>query len=255
MPAHPKYEGLCLNHATIHRRTYHREDDLVKELASPAGDFITQIDINHVLGKLFEALAANRVSPKRAATLAYIPPPDALPIRRQKRSQHLAHRIQGPIQTSSHQIPLRTFRRYRLPRPQPLSVADPITQILIRQSTMPLSEPAEAMFLLRRRAIFHFHYKSNVSPTYITPTNNSFLSHTYAKTGGYTPPKNVGAPTFSIFPLIFAVFLRSTRDTWERRRTDLKVGHYKSSRAARAASRDTVGKPWRNDSSVSPPSR
>jgi len=72
MPAHPSYEGLCLNHATIHRRTFHREDDLVKELASPAGDFITQIDINHVLGKLFEALAANRVSPKRAATLAYI---------------------------------------------------------------------------------------------------------------------------------------------------------------------------------------
>jgi hypothetical protein len=72
MPAHPNHEGLCLNHATIHRRTFHREDDLVKELASPAGDFITQIDINHVLGKLFEALAANRVSPKRAATLAYI---------------------------------------------------------------------------------------------------------------------------------------------------------------------------------------
>jgi hypothetical protein len=72
MPAHPGHEGLCLNHATIHRRTYHREDDLVKELASPAGDFITQIDINHVLGKLFEALAANRVSPRRAATLAYI---------------------------------------------------------------------------------------------------------------------------------------------------------------------------------------
>src|ERR1700719_2846720 len=72
MPAHPNHDGLCLNHATIHRRTFHREDDLVKELASPAGDFITQIDINHVLGKLFEALAANRVSPKRAATLAYI---------------------------------------------------------------------------------------------------------------------------------------------------------------------------------------
>ena len=72
MPAHPNHDGLCLNHATIHRRTFHREDDLVKELASPAGDFITQIDINHVLGKLFEALAANRISPRRAATLAYI---------------------------------------------------------------------------------------------------------------------------------------------------------------------------------------
>ena len=67
MPAHPKYEGLCLNHATIHRRTYHREDDLVKELASPAGDFITQIDINHVLGKLFEALAVNRLVPLTGA--------------------------------------------------------------------------------------------------------------------------------------------------------------------------------------------
>lgn len=72
MPAHPKHDGLCLNHATIHRRTFHREDDLVKELSSPAGDFITQIDINHVLGKLFEALAANRITPKRAVTLAYI---------------------------------------------------------------------------------------------------------------------------------------------------------------------------------------
>ncbi len=72
MPSHPDYKGLCRNHGTAHRRTQHREDDLLKELASPAGDFITQIDINHVLGKLFEALAANRVSPRRAATLAYI---------------------------------------------------------------------------------------------------------------------------------------------------------------------------------------
>jgi hypothetical protein len=72
MPAHPKHNGLCLNHATIHPRTFHREDDLFRELASPAGDFITQIDINHVLGKLFDALAANRVSPRRASTLAYI---------------------------------------------------------------------------------------------------------------------------------------------------------------------------------------
>jgi hypothetical protein len=72
MPAHPQHNGLCLNHATVHRRTFHREDDLLNELASPAGDFITQIDINHVLGKLFDALAANRISPRRAATLAYI---------------------------------------------------------------------------------------------------------------------------------------------------------------------------------------
>jgi len=72
MPAHPKHNGLCLNHATIHRRTLHREDDLFAELVSPNGEFLRQVNINHVLGKLFEALASNRVSPKRAATLAYI---------------------------------------------------------------------------------------------------------------------------------------------------------------------------------------
>jgi hypothetical protein len=72
MPSHPDFNGFCRSHGTNHRRTQYREDDLVNELASPAGDFITQIDINHVLGKLFEALAANRVSPRRAATLAYI---------------------------------------------------------------------------------------------------------------------------------------------------------------------------------------
>jgi hypothetical protein len=72
MPAHPKYNGLCLNHGTIHRRTMEREDDLYNEMASPSGAFLSQAEINQALGKLFEALAGNRISPRRAATLAYI---------------------------------------------------------------------------------------------------------------------------------------------------------------------------------------
>jgi hypothetical protein len=72
MPAHPKFNGLCLNHGTIHRRTSVREDDLYMELASPSGEFLSAADINRALGKLFAALAANRLSAKRAATLAYI---------------------------------------------------------------------------------------------------------------------------------------------------------------------------------------
>ncbi len=71
LPAHPKHDGLCLTHAR-RSKPEPREEDLSAELASPAGDFITQIDINHVLGKLFTALASNRVSPRRAGTLAYI---------------------------------------------------------------------------------------------------------------------------------------------------------------------------------------
>jgi hypothetical protein len=71
LPAHPKANGLCLTHAR-RSRPEPREDNLSAELHSPAGDFITQIDINHVLGRLFDALAANRVSSRRAGTLAYI---------------------------------------------------------------------------------------------------------------------------------------------------------------------------------------
>jgi len=73
LPAHPKGDGLCLVHFRhLHAKPKPREDDLSQELKSPAGDYITQIDINHVLGKLFDALAANRLSPRRASSLAYI---------------------------------------------------------------------------------------------------------------------------------------------------------------------------------------
>ena len=72
-PAHPKHDALCLAHARLlDDKPPQREDDLTAELASPGGDFITQIDINHVLGRLFDALASNRVSTRRAGTLAYI---------------------------------------------------------------------------------------------------------------------------------------------------------------------------------------
>ena len=73
MPAHPKGDGLCLHHSRhLDAKPAPREDDLSGEITSLVGDYITQIDINHVLGKLYEALAANRLSPRRASSLAYI---------------------------------------------------------------------------------------------------------------------------------------------------------------------------------------
>ena len=48
------------------------EENLSAELATPSGDFLTQIDINHVLGNLCQLLAASRISSKRASTLACI---------------------------------------------------------------------------------------------------------------------------------------------------------------------------------------
>jgi hypothetical protein len=73
-----------------------------------------------------------------------------------------------------------------------------VVSALLRSSHFPFS-------------IFYFRRKSNVSPRYTRPARNPFRSPTYAKTGGYTTPKNVGAPTFSIFPLIFCSFSSPTR--------------------------------------------
>ena len=73
LPAHPKGEGLCLTHFRyVRSKPASREDDLSAEIANADGDYLTQIDINHVLGKLLDALAANRCSPRRASSLAYI---------------------------------------------------------------------------------------------------------------------------------------------------------------------------------------
>jgi hypothetical protein len=48
---------------------------------------------------------------------------------------------------------------------------------------------------------------SFASPGYEHQSRISLVSPTYAKTRGYTPRKNVGAPTFLIFPLISRTFL------------------------------------------------
>ena len=53
--------------------------------------------------------------------------------------------------------------------------------------------------------------KSLVSSTCKILVGNSFLSPTYAKTGGGYPQKNVGAPTFLIFPLICRTFSHPRR--------------------------------------------
>jgi hypothetical protein len=40
--------------------------------ATFTGDFLTAADINHVMGKVFTALAQNRIPQRTAATLAYL---------------------------------------------------------------------------------------------------------------------------------------------------------------------------------------
>ena len=69
LPGHP---SLCIFHARAELQLL-ESDHLGTELAQTlTGDFMTATDVNHILGKLYTAFAQNRISPRNAATLAYI---------------------------------------------------------------------------------------------------------------------------------------------------------------------------------------
>jgi hypothetical protein len=63
---------LCLFHARDEMQLLESQRLGSEIAASISGDFMTATDINFVLGKLFTALAQNRIPPRNAAILAYI---------------------------------------------------------------------------------------------------------------------------------------------------------------------------------------
>jgi hypothetical protein len=72
MLRHHDHPSLCIFHARTELQLKEC-DRLGAELAaSLTGDFMTATDVNFVLGKLFTALAQNRIPPRNAHTLAYI---------------------------------------------------------------------------------------------------------------------------------------------------------------------------------------
>jgi hypothetical protein len=72
MLRHPAHPNLCPFHARSELQL--RESaDLGTELSTTiSGDFMTATDVNHVLGKLYTAVAQDRVPARNAATLAYV---------------------------------------------------------------------------------------------------------------------------------------------------------------------------------------
>jgi len=68
----PDHPSLCVFHARAERQLL-ESDRLGSELAaSLTGGFMTATDINFVLGKLFKAIAQNRIQPRIAANLAFV---------------------------------------------------------------------------------------------------------------------------------------------------------------------------------------
>ena len=62
---------FCSRHAKL-AKTQPIEQDLSAILLKQSQDFQTAQGVNFALGNLFELLAKNRISPRRAAVLAYI---------------------------------------------------------------------------------------------------------------------------------------------------------------------------------------
>ena len=63
--------GLCATHATEERQLREAES-VARELLGDTTELNTATSLNHVLGKLFALIAANRIPERNAAVLAYI---------------------------------------------------------------------------------------------------------------------------------------------------------------------------------------
>jgi hypothetical protein len=68
---HQSHASLCLVHAREEQQLL-AEEEIGQELDSISGQFRTNTDINHVLGKLFKLVAAGRIPARRAENLTYL---------------------------------------------------------------------------------------------------------------------------------------------------------------------------------------
>jgi len=66
------HPSLCVFHARAERQIIESNRLGAELAASLTGRFMTATDINFVLGKLFKAIAQNRIPPRNAANLAFV---------------------------------------------------------------------------------------------------------------------------------------------------------------------------------------
>lgn len=72
MLRHPKHPNLCPFHAYAELQLLESQRLGAEMATTLTGDYHTATDINHVLGKVFTALAQGRIPQRNAATLAYL---------------------------------------------------------------------------------------------------------------------------------------------------------------------------------------
>src|SRR5919108_166105 len=70
LPVSDPKTGLCFRHASLRLQEVD-SGDLSEELVCGIKEFHSAVDINHVLGELYKLLAANKISPRRGAVMAF----------------------------------------------------------------------------------------------------------------------------------------------------------------------------------------
>jgi hypothetical protein len=74
MPAIPSLNGYCRSHASVLKSgaPVEHNEDLLQEIGLFTEDPPTEEDVHRAMARVFRALAANRISTRRAATFGYL---------------------------------------------------------------------------------------------------------------------------------------------------------------------------------------
>jgi hypothetical protein len=112
------HPALCVFHARAERQVV-ESDRLGSELAATlTGKFMTATDINFALGKLYKAIAQNRIPPRNASNLAFVGKLLLLSLGKLKEEFRFQYDFEAWKRMSTNAIPLSN----------PLAVALPVEQ-------------------------------------------------------------------------------------------------------------------------------
>ncbi|MGB7438142.1 MAG: hypothetical protein WBR26_19910 [Candidatus Acidiferrum sp.] len=72
MPGLPAFNGYCRSHASLGRPKPPTEENLIAEILEFVNPETGHIDVHGALQQVFRAMAANKISTRRAATFGYL---------------------------------------------------------------------------------------------------------------------------------------------------------------------------------------
>jgi hypothetical protein len=152
MPRAQDHHAFCLHHSRDERQLLEAEHIGHLLAATPTGHYLTAADLNPVLGKLYTAIAQNRIPHRNAGLLAYV---SQLLLHSVSLAKHEMIEARGPqywrylINHSlecSIPMPPPTPAALQLPRqppkdPTPTPIPDPVTTATQPNSARPNSTP------------------------------------------------------------------------------------------------------------------